>query len=133
MNSFSSTFDNVKVDVVTLAYDTTHRIPYLVETPIVRNVSGHLQDLLNAPQTDIIGIKEREQFGRYRLVLRVSSIVGPQLVSGVFVRVTHVRHPDTKAWIAETADKQYKVTYVSDINANSRWKTLTLVEKDQNG
>jgi hypothetical protein len=132
LSSIFGSLDNVKVEILSLAYDSTKRIPYQQETPVAQHVTGHLQDMLNSTENDVLGVHERDRMGRYRFVFKSNATLDNLIREGYLVHVTHTRHPDTNAWVPLTTKEQYVIREISTIHPGSRWKALNMTEK-QNG
>ena len=125
--------DNICFDIISEDYDTVLRMQIVRETVDLKNVYGHMQDMLQSIQ----GLRESNSPSgktiRYKVIVRSNKDVDTYLKDGVIMRVTKFRNKYTRNWETLAQPRDYMVSKINDMDSAGRFIALSLIDRGSDG
>lgn len=121
---------NVQFCIYPTATDQVARRKVISDVPSHTFLRGYFEVVQPTLETEIVGTNDRDRFVRHRIVVFVEDRFKTALVEGVYIGITHERHPDTNGWSKQSQIKQYKIATMTP-TMQGRYMNCALIEEDK--
>lgn len=115
---------NAKFDLVTTEYSQNLLGNRLIVTPVITGLPGQFINI-GTKESDLKSpMHERDRSSNWRMIVILPSEFTD--IEGLYLKLTHRKHPVTNGFAALTTPELYKIDFVSEHFATSQEHTLYL-------
>lgn len=122
--------ENVKFEIWLYVYDNTTKKNILAPTAVVSHIPAYFQDVLAAPEAEVVSGRERDRSIKYKVLVDATGKLMDYLKAGQVLKITHTKHRQTKTWKYLTKARQYTIVTVDDTLPNDTRVSVGMVDRE---